>query len=78
MKFHYCPHIKQLGRELIEAYRRNDKKHENLTTESSIRPSEDVISNHHAITQHRAACTICREIHDSLATTAIDPRLPST
>jgi hypothetical protein len=61
MKFPHCPLLDRFRSELLEAYRRNEKR-ENLTTDSWLIPSEEVTSIHHAITQHRVTCPICREI----------------
>jgi hypothetical protein len=67
----------QLGRDLIEAYRRNDGELKNLATDGVFFPSEEVTSLHQAITKHREVCPVCLEIDRSFAN-AIDGRITSS
>jgi hypothetical protein len=76
MKFDNCPYMDGLGHELIEAYRRNDEQAERIGTQNGLIPSEEVISTHHAITQHRVTCPICTKI-DHIFAKALGGRVTS-
>ena len=75
MNLPHCPQIEAFGYRLIEAYRRDVEC--NLTPQAGLSPSDDVMALHHAITEHRLTCSICRKIEDAAATARFNPDLSS-
>jgi hypothetical protein len=65
MNLPHCPHMEAFGFRLIEAYRHDQEF--NLTPGAGLLPSDDVMTLHHAITEHRSTCLICRKVEDAAA-----------
>src|SRR4030095_7931697 len=66
MKFPHCPYLDHIGRDLIEAYRRQD----DLNTE--LYPSIEILALHSLMSEHRKDCPLCIRIESARHTAARD------
>jgi hypothetical protein len=69
MNYLRCPHLDQLGRELIEAYRRvSDAEIFCLTHD--LNGADPIISVHRQMASHRSSCPICKQAESYSTRTA--------
>ena len=66
MKVPHCPYLDRIGRDLIDAYRRQGD------LDPELHPSIEILKLHSLMTEHRIDCPLCIRIESARKTAAVN------